>query len=92
MPVNPITFAARIRGVFGFPVTPFHSDLSLDLDALEDNIDDMAARPFYREDSEVPASFPFESECLPGCAITPTAANGAVHLPPSSRNDSRNVT
>ena len=88
MPVNPITFAARLRGVFGFPVTPFHSDLPLDLDALERNVDHMGAYPFHR-DSEVPASLPFGSEYLPGCAITPTAANRAVHLLPSSRNAQR---
>lgn len=36
----------RLRGVLGFPVTPFKSDLSLDLDALARNVDDMAAHPF----------------------------------------------
>lgn len=36
----------RIRGVLGFPVTPFHSDLSLDLDALARNVDEMASYPF----------------------------------------------
>lgn len=46
MPVNPLSFTSRLRGVFGFPVTPFRNDLSLDLDALERNIDDMAAHPF----------------------------------------------
>lgn len=39
-------FAARLRGVFGFPVTPFRADLSLDLDALARNVDEMAAYPF----------------------------------------------
>jgi 5-dehydro-4-deoxyglucarate dehydratase len=38
--------AANLRGVFGFPVTPFHRDLSLDLDALARNVDEMAAHPF----------------------------------------------
>ena len=34
-------------GVFGFPVTPFKkSDLSLDLDALARNVDEMARYPF----------------------------------------------
>jgi 5-dehydro-4-deoxyglucarate dehydratase len=36
----------RIRGVLGFPVTPFHSDLSLDLDSLAANVDEMASYPF----------------------------------------------
>ena len=36
----------RIRGVLGFPVTPFRKDLSLDLDALARNVDEMAAHPF----------------------------------------------
>jgi 5-dehydro-4-deoxyglucarate dehydratase len=36
----------RLRGVLGFPVTPFRDDLSLDLDALERNVDAMASHPF----------------------------------------------
>jgi 5-dehydro-4-deoxyglucarate dehydratase len=39
-------FAASLRGVFGFPVTPFKDDLSLDLAALEKNVDEMARHPF----------------------------------------------
>ena len=39
-------FAAQLRGVFGFPVTPFHRDLSLDLDALARNTDEMSGYPF----------------------------------------------
>ena len=35
----------RIRGVLGFPVTPFKQDLSLDLDALARNVDEMASHP-----------------------------------------------
>ena len=35
-----------IRGVLGFPVTPFRKDLSLDLDSLERNVDQMAQHPF----------------------------------------------
>jgi 5-dehydro-4-deoxyglucarate dehydratase len=46
MPVDPLTFTSRLRGVFGFLVTPFRSDLSLDLDALAHNVDNMAAHPF----------------------------------------------
>lgn len=34
------------RGVLGFPVTPFRQDLSLDLDALGRNVDEMASHPF----------------------------------------------
>jgi 5-dehydro-4-deoxyglucarate dehydratase len=36
----------RLCGVLGFPATPFHSDLSLDLDALEQNAAEMAKHPF----------------------------------------------
>ncbi len=39
-------FARRLTGVFGFPVTPFQRDLSLDLDGLSRNVDEMAAYPF----------------------------------------------
>jgi 5-dehydro-4-deoxyglucarate dehydratase len=35
-----------MRGVLGFPVTPFRTDLSLDLDALARNVDEMASYPF----------------------------------------------
>lgn len=35
-----------MRGVFGFPVTPFRADLSLDLKALARNVDEMASYPF----------------------------------------------
>jgi 5-dehydro-4-deoxyglucarate dehydratase len=46
--MQPILFpiVAGFRGVFGFPVTPFRTDLSLDLDALAGNVDDMAGHPF----------------------------------------------
>jgi len=36
----------ELRGVLGFPVTPFRKDLSLDLDALARNVDEMAGYPF----------------------------------------------
>jgi 5-dehydro-4-deoxyglucarate dehydratase len=36
----------RFTGVFGFPITPFRKDLSLDLDALARNVADMAKHPF----------------------------------------------
>lgn len=39
-------FTSRLKGVFGFPVTPFRKDLSLDLDALGQNVDEMASWPF----------------------------------------------
>src|SRR5271154_3416549 len=40
------SFVSKLRGVFGFPVTPFRQDLSLDLDGLSRNVDEMAAYPF----------------------------------------------
>ena len=36
----------QLRGVLGFPVTIFKKDLSLDLDALASNFDEMAKHPF----------------------------------------------
>ena len=36
----------QFHGVFGFPVTPFKDDLSLDIAALEKNVDWMAKHPF----------------------------------------------
>ncbi len=39
-------FAKSLTGVFGFPVTPFRQDLSLDLDGLGRNVSEMAAHPF----------------------------------------------
>ena len=44
--MTPRQFTATLTGVFGFPVTPFHRDLSLNLDALAANVDAMAAHPF----------------------------------------------
>ncbi len=44
--MTPRQFTATLTGVFGFPVTPFHRDLSLNLDALAANVDAMAAYPF----------------------------------------------
>jgi 5-dehydro-4-deoxyglucarate dehydratase len=40
------TFVSKLTGVFGFPVTPFHADLSLDLDGLARNVAEMTAFPF----------------------------------------------
>ena len=44
--MTPRQFTATLTGVFGFPVTPFHRDLSLNLDALSENVDEMARHPF----------------------------------------------
>lgn len=44
--MSPDALKARLRGVLGFPVTPFRADLSLDLDALAANVDEMARHPF----------------------------------------------
>ena len=44
--MTPRQFAANFKGVFGFPVTPFHRDLSLNLDALAENVDQMSKFPF----------------------------------------------
>ena len=34
------------KGVFGFPITPFRKDLSLDLDGLARNVEEMSRHPF----------------------------------------------
>jgi 5-dehydro-4-deoxyglucarate dehydratase len=39
-------FCKQLKGVFGFPITPFRKDLSLDLDALARNVDEMTKYPF----------------------------------------------
>ncbi|MBV9084128.1 MAG: 5-dehydro-4-deoxyglucarate dehydratase [Acidobacteriaceae bacterium] len=39
-------FAASLSGVFGFPVTPFKKDLSLDLHGLKRNVEEMAGHLF----------------------------------------------
>src|SRR6185437_11803547 len=44
--VNPREITSTFRGVFGLPVTPFRKDLTLDLDALYRNVDEMASYPF----------------------------------------------
>jgi 5-dehydro-4-deoxyglucarate dehydratase len=44
MPVQDIH--RGLKGVFGFPLTPFRPDLSLDLDALAANVSEMARHPF----------------------------------------------
>ena len=37
----------QLRGVLGFPVTPYRADMSLDLAALEKNVDAMARHSLY---------------------------------------------
>lgn len=44
--MNSIELRRRFRGVFGFPVTPFRPDLSLDLDGLAQNVDAMSRYAF----------------------------------------------
>ncbi len=44
--MNHKEFASRLRGAFGFPVTPFNKDLSLNLKGLARNVDEMAGYPF----------------------------------------------
>lgn len=44
--MTPRQFVSGLHGVFGFPVTPFKKDLTLDLAALEKNVDEMARYPF----------------------------------------------
>jgi 5-dehydro-4-deoxyglucarate dehydratase len=39
-------FARKLTGVFGFPVTSFQADLSLDLDGQARNVDEMTQHPF----------------------------------------------
>jgi 5-dehydro-4-deoxyglucarate dehydratase len=36
----------KLKGVLGFPLTPFNQDLSLNLEALEKNVDEMTQHPF----------------------------------------------
>ena len=36
--MNPEELRARLRGVIAFPITPFHSDLSLDIPGLRENL------------------------------------------------------
>src|ERR1700680_1561379 len=44
--MNSAELRTRFRGVFGFPVTPCRQDLSLDLDGLAHNVDEMSRYPF----------------------------------------------
>ena len=45
-PMTSAELRNRFRGVFGFPITPFRQDLSLDLDGLARNVDQMSRHPF----------------------------------------------
>ena len=69
------------HGVFGFPVTPFKEDLSLDLAALEKNCDWMAGFPFCSQviaggTGEVYSMTPEESiECV---RVSVKAINGRM--------------
>ncbi len=44
--MTPLEFCKQLKGVFGFPVTPFKKDLSLDLDGLARNVEEMVRYPF----------------------------------------------
>ena len=44
--MTPLEFCKQLKGVFGFPVTPFKKDLSLDLDGLARNVEEMVQYPF----------------------------------------------
>ena len=44
--MNPSDLRKRLKGVIGFPVTPFKADLSLDLDGLRKNVRFMTKHPF----------------------------------------------
>jgi len=46
MPITATDIRNRLKGVFGFPITPFRKDLSLDLDALARNVAGMVRHPF----------------------------------------------
>jgi 5-dehydro-4-deoxyglucarate dehydratase len=45
MPLSPDRLRETLTGVIGFPVTPFHPDSSVDLDALKENLGAMLASP-----------------------------------------------
>jgi len=45
MPISPSELRSTLHGVVGFPVTPFHADLSLDLDGFRRNLRKMLERP-----------------------------------------------
>ena len=43
--MNPSELRARLHGVIAFPITPFKSDLSLDLEGLEHNLRELVQHP-----------------------------------------------
>ena len=43
--MDPKQLRSKLHGVIGFPVTPFHKDLSLNLDGLRKNLQSLAAHP-----------------------------------------------
>jgi 5-dehydro-4-deoxyglucarate dehydratase len=43
--MDPQELRSKLRGVIAFPVTPFHKDLSLDLDGLRQNMQAILAHP-----------------------------------------------
>jgi 5-dehydro-4-deoxyglucarate dehydratase len=45
MVMDPQELRSKLRGVIAFPVTPFHKDLSLDLDGLRKNMQAILAHP-----------------------------------------------
>ncbi|MGC4042742.1 MAG: dihydrodipicolinate synthase family protein [Armatimonas sp.] len=45
MPMTPDTLRAKLQGVVAFPVTPFHDDLSLNLDGLRANVRALLKHP-----------------------------------------------
>ena len=83
-------YHVAFRGVFGFPVTPFQKDLSLDLAALERNCDWMAGFPFCSQviaggTGEVYSMTPEESiECV---RVSVKAINGRMPVVALSFNE-----
>jgi len=72
---------SKLHGVFGFPVTPFKQDLSLDLEALERNVSEMASYDFCAlvaagGTGELYSLTPGEVEAV--VAATVKAANGRM--------------
>ena len=45
MPLSPTDLRNALKGVIGFPITPFRTDLSIDLEALTQNVRAMLAHP-----------------------------------------------
>src|SRR5262245_60534709 len=45
--MKPDELGAKYGGVIAFPVTPFHDDLSLDIEGLRDNLTRLMNHPVY---------------------------------------------